>query len=66
MQNNICKFIIPSYPEPLTVSLYVKETDLAAMKTPYPLSQYRIILIMQGEGTFAFSEYKETFKKGLG
>lgn len=64
MQNNICKFIIPSYVEPLTVSLYVKETDLAAMKTPYHLPQYRIALIMQGEGTFAFSEYKETVKKG--
>ena len=65
MQNkNVCKIIMSSYSEPLTVSLYVKETSLTVLKQPYPLKQHRIMLITQGEGEFEFSAYKEKFKQG--
>ena len=62
--NNVCKFIIPSFSDTLFVSKYIKETNEAVMKTPAPLSQHRMILITQGEGEFVFSQNATAFKRG--
>ncbi len=57
---NICRFI-PAFPETaLSVSCFVRETDEAVMQAGMTLSEYRMILLTQGAGSFLSggSEYR--------
>ena len=51
MQNkNICKFIQPSFSDPLTVSCFVLETEAEVMRHSRSMKEHRVMLVTQGEG----------------
>lgn len=59
-QRNICRFV-PAFPETaLSVRCFVRETDETVMEAGTTLSEYRMILLTQGAGSFfaGGSEYR--------
>lgn len=61
---NVCKFTTRNTAENLVCSCFVLETDKAVMESPKTLSQYRILLIAEGEGTIAIDSQTLNFCKG--
>ena len=54
MSRNICKFPTPSFPDTLSVSCFVSETDPVSMSNESRLSRNRMILVTRGKGSFSF------------
>ena len=52
--DNICKFIPPGFPQTLTVSCFVQETDFDAMRKKHILNSHHMILMTKGSGTVVF------------
>lgn len=61
---SICKFTTCNTAENLVCSCFVLETDKAVMESPKTLSQYRILLVAEGEGTIAIDSQTLNFSKG--
>ena len=61
---NICKFPPPCFYRPLTVSCFVMETDAETMKRSTPLKNHRMLLVMQGQGSFCFDGHSVAFCSG--
>ena len=61
---NICKFPLSTFSNELSVSCFVFETDQEVMQTTITLSDNRIILIEQGEGSFLLNDIRYTFNVG--
>ena len=61
---NICKFPPPYFYSPLTVSCFVMETDAETMKRSAPLKNHRMLLVMQGQGSFCFDGRSVAFSSG--
>lgn len=61
---NICKFPLSNFPNEFSVSCFVLETDREVMQTTITLSNNRIILIEQGEGSFLLNDTRYTFNAG--
>lgn len=51
-RRNICKFINPTYSEKLIASQFILETDRDTMSRVSTLKTNRMILVVEGEGTF--------------
>ena len=49
---NICKFINSASSDKLEVSLFILESDLNTMHSPYTLKSHRAILVTSGTGIF--------------
>ncbi len=63
-QSNICKFISPAEAEQLNVSCFVLESDQAVMQNSFTLSAHRVILVLEGQGTFYFGKSEFGFTVG--
>lgn len=61
---NICKFTSSNIDENLVCTCFVLETEKEVMKSCITLSQYRIILMVEGEGTIAIDSQTLDFCKG--
>lgn len=61
---NICKFPISDLSDVLFTSCYVRESNMETMKTVTRLQYYRMLLVLQGEGTLRFEERTVGFKAG--
>ena len=61
---NICKFVAPSAVATLTVSCFVRETDISVMQTPRELLKNRAIIFTDGEGRVLIDDEYEQYKRG--
>ncbi len=61
---NICKFPQSSLHASLSVSCFVMETSVQTMREPVLLKHHRMILVMQGQGTFQFDSHTAPFSAG--
>lgn len=50
--NNICKFILPGQENGISISCFILETNLDTMREKIQLTQHRMILVSEGEGSF--------------
>ena len=65
MINNICKFPpVPILYNGLTVSCFVKETDLNTMITSFKLRTHRMLLCVHGDGIFNINGVEIPFRSG--
>ena len=65
MQNrNICKFIPSTYADTLSTACFVLESNIEVMQTDNTLTRYRMILLLEGKGTFILDNLKIPFSKG--
>lgn len=61
---NICKFPLSNFSNELSVSCFVLETNRGVMQSAITLSNNRVILIEQGEGSFLINNTRYTFNVG--
>lgn len=61
---NICKFVDPAAPHELTVSCFIQECNPRVMQTKQLLQQYRVMLVVHGEGAFHFDHIRIPFAPG--
>ena len=61
---NICKFPTPGFPDSLSVSCFVLETDPTRMATNHRLNTHRIVLMTQGAATVYLDEKEHSLQKG--
>ena len=62
---NICKFPVSVFSgNPLSISCFVKETDIDIMSRPSKLTQNRMLLVIEGEGTLLVENSPFKLKRG--
>ena len=62
---NICKFPVSVFSgNPLSISCFVKETDFDTMSQLSKLTQNRMLLVIEGEGTLLVENSSFKLKKG--
>ena len=62
--NNICKFTQSTLFSPLLVATFVMESNESVMRSPVQLKNHRVLLIIQGHGTFYFHDQSLPFEAG--
>lgn len=61
---NICKFTTNSLSSSLSIALFVMETNPSVMLAGCTLSQFRIMLIIEGDGSILIDSVSSPIKKG--
>ena len=62
--NNICKFPQLSFHDPLSIACFVMESDTEIMQRTVTLQYHRILLVIQGQGSFKFNDCPFNFHAG--